>query len=89
MIFLTAMEQAFINDGATSAEALANAEAKENANLIEKINSKLELVANQVARECFEEALRAVPELPNRQMRRHTLETILQNIETKLMFQHL
>jgi hypothetical protein len=89
MTFLTAMEQAFINDGATSAEALAAAEAKANASLIKMINDRLELVSNQIARECLEDALRAVPELPNRQARRHALENILQNIETKLMFQNL
>jgi len=89
MTFLTAMEQAFINDGATSAEALADAEAKANASLIEKINSKLELVSGQIARECLEERLRAIPELPNRQARRHALEKILHDIEAKLMIQNL
>lgn len=89
MTFLTAMEQAFINDGATSAEALAADEAKQNANLMKKINNKLELVSDQIAHECLEERLQAVPQLPNRQARRFALEHILQDIETKLSFQNL
>jgi hypothetical protein len=89
MTFLTAMEQAFINDGATSAEALAADEAKQNANLIEKINDKLELVSDQIARECLEERLQAAPQLPNRQVRRFALEHTLLDIETKLAFQNL
>jgi len=87
MNFLTAMEQAFIDDGATSAEALAAAEAKANAALIKKINDQIKLLADQKVRENFERKLREVPDLPNRQVRCHALGTLLQNIETKISFQ--
>jgi polysaccharide deacetylase 2 family uncharacterized protein YibQ len=87
MTFLTAMEQAFIDDGATSAEALAAAEAKANAGLIEKINNQTKLLADQKMRKNFERKLREVPDLPNRQVRRYALETLLLNIETKISFQ--